>query len=144
MSSTLPAATDRRALPFETASWGRRILAFVIDLVVSCAALAPFVGVHHAFYGPWALPAFVVQAAVFTPLVGGSFGQIVLRLRVVRIDGDPRPLDPIRSLARSLMIGVIVPPLVFRPDGRGLHDIACNTATVTLQTYRSFFRRVAD
>ena len=28
----------------------------------------------------------------------------------------------------------MIPPLVFRPDGRGLHDIAAGTATVTLQT----------
>lgn len=144
MSSPQSVAAPRPALPFETASWGRRILAFVIDLVVSCAVLAPFIGVHEAFYGPWAIPAYVVQSAILTPLAGGSFGQVATRLRVVRVDGDPRPLDPIRSLARSLMVGVIIPPLIFRLDGRGAHDLACHTATVTLRTYRSFFRRIAD
>ena len=33
------------------------------------------------------------------------------------------------------MICLVVPPLVFRPDGRGLHDMATGTATVTLQDY---------
>lgn len=130
-------------LTFETASWGRRILAYVIDLVASCAALAPFVGVHEAFYGPWAIPGFVVESTIFVSLVGGSFGQVLTRLRVVRSNGDPRPLDPIRSLARQLLAGLVVPPLIFRPDGRGLHDLAAGTATVTLQTYRSRFRRKA-
>lgn len=137
-------SSDRRALPFETASWGRRVLALVIDLVASCAALAPFVGVHEAFFGPWALPAFAVQSIIFMPLVGGSFGQVVTRLRVVRIDGDPRPLDLLRTIARQIMVAIVVPPLIFRHDGRGAHDLACNTATVTLTTYRSFFRRLAD
>lgn len=138
---TTPASPAAAGLPFETASWGRRIVAFLIDLVASCAALAPFVGAHEAFYGPWALPAFVVQSTIFVSLLGGSFGQLAMRLRVVRVNGDPRPLDPIRTLARQIMIAVVVPPLIFRPDGRGLHDLATGAATVTLQTYRSRFRR---
>ena len=31
----------------------------------------------------------------------------------------------------------MIPPLVFRPDGRGLHDMMTGTATVTLQTQRA-------
>jgi len=54
----------------------------------------------------------------------------------VRVDGDPRPLDLLRSFARQIMVAVVVPPLIFRPDGRGLHDMAAGTATVELQTWR--------
>ncbi len=32
-----------------------------------------------------------------------------------------------------MLIAWSIPPLVYRPDGRGLHDIAAGTATVTLQ-----------
>jgi uncharacterized RDD family membrane protein YckC len=46
-------------------------------------------------------------------------------------------LDPIRAFARQILVALIVPPLVFRPDGRGLHDLAVGTATVTLATYRA-------
>jgi uncharacterized RDD family membrane protein YckC len=31
---------------------------------------------------------------------------------------------------------LVIPPLVFRPDGRGLHDLLAGTATVTMETYR--------
>ena len=31
----------------------------------------------------------------------------------------------------------VIPPLVYRPDGRGLHDLAARSAVVTLDTYRA-------
>jgi hypothetical protein len=34
------------------------------------------------------------------------------------------------------MICALIPPLVFRPDGRGLHDMLLGTATVPLKTLR--------
>jgi hypothetical protein len=55
---------------------------------------------------------------------------------VVPEDGSPRNVDPLRALARQVLIALVVPPLVFRPDGRGLHDIAAGSATVTMQTFR--------
>jgi len=147
VSSAVPTSVDRRALPFETASWGRRVLALLIDWVLSSLLVIFVVGPHRYFtVGDHAssltLPVYVLESAVLTMLAGGSFGKLATRLRTVRIDGDPRPLDPLRSIARQIMVAVVVPPLVFRPDGRGLHDLSCGTATVTLQTYRSFFRRL--
>jgi hypothetical protein len=35
----------------------------------------------------------------------------------------------------------VVPPLVYRPDGRGLHDVAVGSATVDLQTWRALTGR---
>jgi hypothetical protein len=32
---------------------------------------------------------------------------------------------------------LVIPPLVFRPDGRGLHDVLVGTATVTLDTFKA-------
>jgi len=141
--------TDRHALPFETASWARRVLALLVDWVVSMLVVVLFVG-WHSYTAPGGTAkllvplVYVVESTLLTTLAGGSFGKLATRLRTVRIDGDPRPLDPMRSLARQIMIAVVIPPLVFRIDGRGLHDMACNTASVTLQTYRSFFRGISD
>lgn len=149
MSSAAPTSTDRRALPFETASWARRVLALIVDWVVSMLIVAFFVG-WSDFTTPGGseqllvLAAYVVESALLTALAGGSFGKLATRLRTVRVTGDPRPLDPLRAIARQIMIAVVIPPLIFRPDGRGVHDLSCGTATVTLQTYRSFFRRLAD
>lgn len=86
------------------------------------------------------LAVFVVETAVFTTLSGGSFGKLATRLRVVRADGSGRPVGLLGSLARSILVAAVIPPLVFRPDGRGLHDIMAGTSTVTLQTARGSLR----
>ncbi len=83
--------------------------------------------------GLYVLLVFVVESALLTCTAGGSFGKIATRLRVVRVDTGGR-LDPLRSLARAILVALVIPPLVFRPDRRGLHDIAAGTATVTVQT----------
>ena len=58
--------------------------------------------------------------------------QLATRLRVVRLDGTGRPPDLLRSLLRVVLICLVVPPLIYKPDGRGLHDLAVGTATVPL------------
>ena len=47
-----------------------------------------------------------------------------------------RPLNPLKVLARQVMIVLVIPPLIFRADGRGLHDMVAGTATVTMPTFR--------
>src|SRR3954452_10065622 len=75
---------------------------------------------------------FIGESAVFMALSGGSFGQLATRLRVVRADGSGRPLSLLVALLRQVLIGLVIPPLVFRPDGRGLHDLAARSAVVPL------------
>jgi len=130
---------------FETASWTRRGVALLVDWLASTLVVIFLVGWddYASQGGPeqfYVLVAYVVESAVLTALAGGSFGKLATRLRTVRVDGDPRPLDLLRAIARQVMIAVVIPPLIFRPDGRGLHDLAAGTATVTLETYRSTFR----
>lgn len=140
--STSGSSSSSSALPFETASWGRRAGALIVDWVACLLVVTPFRGWGHGDF--WVLLAYVVESAALTTLVGGSFGKLATRLRTVRIDGDPRPLDPLRAVARQILVAVVVPPLIFRPDGRGLHDMATGTATVTLATYRTAFRKLAS
>ena len=127
---------------FETASWGRRILALFVDWLASTLVVVAMVGLddYTDSSGPesfYVLLVYVVEAALLTWLVGGSFGKVATRLRVVPVDGRLRPLNPLRLLVRQVLIALVIPPLVFRPDGRGLHDLFAGTATVTLDTYRS-------
>lgn len=126
----------------ETASWGRRILALFVDWIVSTFFVIALVGWEEYWEvgsnaQTYVLPTLVVETALFTWLLGGSFGKLATRLRVVPADGNLRPHNPLRILIRQIMIVLVVPPLVFRPDGRGLHDLFAGTATVTLDTYRS-------
>lgn len=125
-------------LPFETASWGRRVVALVVDWVASTLAVILVTGWAGWLDGPgsefYVLGVFVLESAVLTALVGGSFGQIATRLRVVRTAPLGRPLDLLRALGRQVLVALVIPPLVFRPDGRGLHDIAVGSVCVRLAT----------
>lgn len=133
-------------LTFETASWPRRILALFIDWVVSTLVVIVFVG-WEDYLEPGGLAqfavlgAFVVESALFTWLLGGSFGQLLTRLRVVPADGNLRMLNFFKVLARQVMIALVIPPLVFRPDGRGLHDVLTDTATVDMKSFMTLVER---
>jgi uncharacterized RDD family membrane protein YckC len=120
--------------PTETASWVRRILALCVDWAASTFAVIAVAGLEWYSTTPlsgfWVLLVYVVESALLTALAKGSFGQLATGLRVVRVDGDPRPLMLLPALARSLLIAVVIPPLIFRPDGRGMHDMAVGSVTV--------------
>jgi uncharacterized RDD family membrane protein YckC len=114
------------------AGWGRRVLALVVDWFGSLLVLAAFIG-SEAWTGrglvQW-LPMLVfwLEAGALTALVGGSFGQLACRIAVVRLDG--RPVNLLQALLRTLLICLVIPPLVFNRDQRGLHDLAVGTVTV--------------
>lgn len=121
----------------ETASWGRRILALLVDWFASTLVVVVLLGPAgwsenraSSFY---TLLVFALESTVLTAVAGGSFGKLATRLRVVRNDGSGRPVDLLRSLLRQVMVCLVIPPLVFRPDGRGLHDLAAGSVTVTIR-----------
>jgi uncharacterized RDD family membrane protein YckC len=123
--------------PVETASWGRRIIALLVDWFASTLVVVVVLGPAgwsenrgSSFY---TLLVFALESAVLTAVAGGSFGKLATRLRVVRNDGSGRPIDLLRSLLRQVLVCLVIPPLVFRPDGRGLHDLAAGSVTVTIR-----------
>ena len=129
-------------VPFETASWARRVLALLVDWAASTLAVIAFAGTGWmtdavttvADFAP--LLVYVLESAVFTLFLGGSFGKVVTGLRVVPARGYGSLHNPLTLLARQAAVALVVPPLVFRNDGRGLHDLLAGTATVTMDTYR--------
>lgn len=138
MSGMASATTDA----FATASWGRRLLALVIDWLVSTLSVIAVIGTDRYSEQGGAsnflvLGVYVLESAIFTWLMAGSFGKLATGLRVVPAGGVWRPLSPLRLLLRQVLVALVIPPLVFRPDGRGLHDLTAGTATVTKATYTS-------
>ena len=121
----------------ETASWPRRVLALCVDWAASTFVVVAVWGLQNYIEDPLAgfyvLGVYVVENAVFTALARGSFGQLATRLRVVRFNGDPRPVTLLEALVRSILIALVVPPMIFRPDGRGLHDMIVGTVTIPLR-----------
>jgi uncharacterized RDD family membrane protein YckC len=116
------------------ASWGRRILALLVDWLTCLAVVEGLVAVGVLAGNPNGLGTmalFVLESALFTALAGGSFGKLATRVRVVRHDGTGQPVSLLRALLRSVLVALLVPPLLTF-DGRGLHDLAAGTRTVAL------------
>ncbi len=117
------------------ASWGRRIIAFLIDWFASWLVAVVVFGpsLLDVGNGQWQpLLVFWIESSVGVAFAGASFGQLVTRIRVHRPDG--RPLGLFRALARQALICLVIPPLVFREDGRGLHDLWTDAGAYELRT----------
>lgn len=113
------------------AGWFRRIGALTIDWFASLlvARLVFGEGVWGQGWQAWTpMLVFLVEATVLTALLGGSFGQLALRVVVVRLDG--RPVNLLQALGRTALICLVIPPVVFNRDNRGLHDLAFGTVAV--------------
>lgn len=116
------------------ASWPRRLLGIAIDWAASwlvAIVLFPAALTDEATTAADLLVVplvAVAQSVFFIALLGGSFGHLACRMVVVRL--DRRPLGLLRPLVRSLLVYLVIPPLVFNQDNRGLHDIAAGTVLV--------------
>jgi uncharacterized RDD family membrane protein YckC len=118
------------------AGWGRRFAALAIDWVASGLVAVLLFGYQwfgataseQGWVGGAPLLVFLVESTLLTALLGGSFGQLALRVAVVRVDG--KPVTVLHAFVRTLLICLVVPPLVFNRDQRGLHDLAVKTVTL--------------
>lgn len=140
MPSTPGPTTHESAVP--TASFGRRLLALLVDWLVCTLVVLAVVGLEE-YTEPGSsasvvvLALYVVESGVLTWLAGGSPGKLLTGLCVVPADGRLRRLNPLKVLGRQVLVALVVPPLVFRADGRGLHDMFAGTSTVTFATLRT-------
>lgn len=114
------------------AGWWPRIGALVGDWAASTVvAIAVFGwdGVYGEVWGSFTvLGIYFVEATVLTILTGGSFGQLIARIGVVRIDG--RPLGIWRPVARTLLKCLVIPHVVLGAERRVLTDLLLGTAVV--------------
>ncbi len=119
--------------PGAVAGWGRRLLALLIDWILSTLAASALTG-HSVATPPsgadaWVpLLVFAFEVCVLTMTVGASAGQLVTRVGVQRVAGGR--LDPLRSLARTVLICLVFAPLIYNRDQRGLHDLATDSIAV--------------
>lgn len=114
---------------------GRRVLAYAIDAIASALVAALFVRHHgqsgvaaHA-PGAWSLIPFALDYIGGLLLAGRTLGMRLTGLRVVRVDAV-LAVGPIRAVARTALLALLIPALVFDRDGRGLHDRLTETAVI--------------
>lgn len=131
---------ERLGLPPEgagsVAGWGRRFAALMVDWIASTLVAVLVFGYQwfgatageQGWVGTTPLLVFLLEASFLTALLGGSFGQLALRVVVVKLDGGP--VNLLQALLRTFLILLVIPPLVFDRDRRGLHDLAVKTVTL--------------
>jgi len=137
---TVPAATEYPGqsigLPESgrgsLASWFARIAALVLDWGASMLVATFLFGdgvIREAGWKSWMILAvFFAQSAVLTALTGSSFGQLLARIGIHRLDGQR--LGWIRALARAAMICLVLPTVVIGAERRALNDLVLGTVVV--------------
>jgi uncharacterized RDD family membrane protein YckC len=127
---------QRLGLPREgrgsLASWRARIGALIIDWAACMLVAVGFFGTGVLTGGGWRawmiLTVFFVESTVLSWLAGGSFGQLLSRIAVVRL--DPQPLGLPRALLRAFLVSLALPALIISTDRRGLQDLAAGTVVI--------------
>jgi len=92
-------------------------------------ALAVAVSVIFFQYSPVATSVvFVLLQLIFIPTLGGSIGHRMVGLRVVPVAGGW--IGPWRGVVRSVLLGIVLPALVWDSDQRGFHDKIAGTVLI--------------
>ena len=114
------------------AGFRRRLAALTIDWFIGYGIAAIFATPDPAvnpWFGWFVLGVWFVLTAAPVAVFGASAGMLALGMRVAATDGKPT-VGVGRSLLRTALIAVVVPPLVRDVDGRGWHDRAAQTVVV--------------
>lgn len=118
--------------PGSLARWASRLGALVLDwgasMIVAIGAFGGGVLTESGWKAWMVLATYFVQKSVLTALTGSSFGQLVSRIGVTRVDGSP--IGPLRAIARAAMVSLVVPAVVIGPDRRGINDLLLGSVVV--------------
>ncbi|MFZ9802097.1 MAG: RDD family protein [Candidatus Nanopelagicales bacterium] len=112
----------------------RRIVALAIDWGASILVAQVIPGVSE--YGSRSnslatLAIFTFEVVILTWLTGASFGQKLIGLRIISIDGKNVKL--IQAIVRTFFIILVFPPLLADKENRGLHDKIARTRLLDLK-----------
>lgn len=116
--------------PGSLASTGRRVAALFIDWMAATLVvrmLLPGLTYGSPGSGFAILGVFALEVSLLTWLLGSSFGQRLLGVAVV---GRTRRLGLPSVLVRTALVCLVLPPLIWDANGRGLHDRAVDSLTI--------------
>jgi len=110
--------------PRSVARIGRRIGALAIDW-----GAAVIISIAFFEYDPLAtLAVFAVVQAAFLLVANASPGHIIFGLRVVQMRGGY--LGVWRPFARTILLCLVIPAVIWDKDQRGMHDRLIGTILV--------------
>ena len=114
------------------ARWRSRVGAIIIDWAACMAIAVGLFGAPVLTERGWQswmiLATFFVESTVLVTVASGSFGQLLCRIAVVRLDTKPPGLA--RAALRAALVSLALPALIVGPHRRGLQDLAANTVVV--------------
>jgi hypothetical protein len=110
--------------PGSAATFGPRILAIVIDWL-PCSVAAQLLTKNPAFS---ALALFAAITVVSIAIAGRTIGHAAAGLRVALLDGHRAGFGA--AVIRTVLMCLVIPPVVYNIDGRGLHDRAAGTVVL--------------
>jgi uncharacterized RDD family membrane protein YckC len=114
--------------PGSVATFGARLLAFLVDAILADVLAVIVNGGFHASsrQSVSSYLAFLLLEVVFVTLAGQTPGMRAAGIAVVRADGRGRPALG-WVLVRTLLLAVVAPALVIDSEGRAMHDRAAGT-----------------
>lgn len=113
------------------AGFGRRVAALAIDWLAAIVVgrlITPGIAYGSADSALVTLGVFYAEVVLFTWLIGSSFGQRIVGVAIIRVDGRRLGLGAV--LLRTLLICLVIPALVYDSEGRGLQDRAVGSRAV--------------
>ena len=106
------------------AGFGARIVALMIDWL-PCSVAAQLLTKNPALS---ALALFAAITVVSVGLAGRTVGHAAAGLRVARLDGRRAGFGA--AVIRTVLLCLVIPPMVYDRDHRGLHDQAAGTVVL--------------
>lgn len=118
--------------PGSVSGFGRRLLAFLADAVVAnlLAGIPYLFGFHYQSgqRGVVIFVAFLLMELLLVATAGQTLGMRMMHLRVMRPDGRLPSFGAV--LLRTVLLGLLIPAVIWDHDGRGLHDRAADVVVV--------------
>ncbi len=114
------------------APWRSRVAALIGDWAASMIVATALFGIDVLTGSGWEsfmiLAVYFVEVSVLTIFTGGSFGQLIARIGIMRLNREP--LGWWRPVVRTALKCLVIPALVVGPDRRGLNDLLLGTVVV--------------
>jgi uncharacterized RDD family membrane protein YckC len=111
----------------ETAGFGRRLTATVVDLVLAALVAALFTRPHPPG-SSWSTAAWVIAHTLFVGFFSETPGMRLLGLRCRTPDGQAPGI--LRALLRAVLIALVVPVLLTDATGQRWHDRLAGTTVL--------------
>ncbi|MDA2808656.1 RDD family protein [Nocardiopsis sp. LSu2-4] len=107
---------------------GRRLVALMLDWVLSMAIAYGLLGADPTEGSATALLVFAVMTALLLALFGTTLGKRIAGIGIASTGERGIPW-PLAVIVRTVLLCLVIPAVVYDRDQRGLHDRAAGTVS---------------